>query len=686
MISFRHVELRFCVRILLYFLLALMVYATAVSIRREVLQAQYQAHGYDLPFTLESALYFRRVKMLYDRGGQLPEQDPMIYYPKGITTRETYTFGAEYVQAALMDLFPDRLSPEQKLRWIDCLWFSLGIPLLGIWIAVRTRSRWGGVVAAVFYAVALSSVIRSTGQELSRENAALPLLIGFLMSGALAETASRVYARNLWALISAGCLAGALWTWDLVQFPIALWALAQLWIFVVRPQSRTPGGRLSASLACLGLGWVGLVNPYYQSHGFLLSPVFGLCAGVFFCSLIPGTTSGAKPVFSSGWGRLVLAAGPVLVLAGWSWASSYGEAYSHFSSLLVAKLMHGNVKPVDPSLLTFDQRVMWVPALHSADLTLTRLYFPAMLTLVVVMALPVFHYARRTSFPELIPLGWYLAVSVVAYILFVRFHVFVALFASAWLGMAVGIVRRCGRFSVQWFTGVLILMGITAEARRTLDRPERWGRVNVYLSETRQLTDWLEANLAPYPVLANMGISGSIAAYGKCAVALHPKFEQPEIRERYRAYGEALFGTSEEGFRDFVESLGIRYYVYAKGEFAPVGESYQMRYFVNRLDAGEESPAWAFERAPETLHYFYPLWSNRKYSVFAMRTRADEQQAGELLEEARLALSKGFLGEAKTAAIQAWQLDPRLTNAVELLGTVQSLEASGFEDQQAHEP
>lgn len=95
--------------------------------------------------------------------------------------------------------------------------------------------------------------------------------------------------------------------------------------------------------------------------------------------------------------------------------------------------------------------------------------------------------------------------------------------------------------------------------------------------------------------------------------------------------------------------------------------------------------AWRFEHAPETLVYFYPLWSNRKYAVFAMRTAADEADARTRLAEGRDALAQGRLDEAEQAALAAWELDPTLTNAVDLIGTVQGLRAAGFEDRGADE-
>ena len=175
-------------------------------------------------------------------------------------------------------------------------------------------------------------------------------------------------------------------------------------------------------------------------------------------------------------------------------------------------------------------------------------------------------------------------MSLAAFVLFVRFHVFLAIFSAAILGVWAASGRG-------WVPRVLIIsvlvMGMAVEAVHTLDKPERWGRW-VYYREIEELTQWMRRYVRPEPVLANFGVSASILTYGECPILLHPKFESKEIRDRVRAYGETLFKGTEEELRDWANRYGAQYYVYALGEFSSISPEQQMRYFVNALEPGHE--------------------------------------------------------------------------------------------------
>jgi hypothetical protein len=194
----------------------------------------------------------------------------------------------------------------------------------------------------------------------------------------------------------------------------------------------------------------------------------------------------------------------------------------------------------------------------------------------------------------------------------------------------------------------------------------------------KELTDWLNEQVAPDPVLANMGVSASIAAYGKCAVVLHPKFEDPSIRARMQTYGELLFGADEAALRDWMDGeLDTGWYVYAKGEFASVQPEYQMRYFVDRMDPPESVPAWRFEREDDSLTYFTKVWGNRKYTVYRVLRRSDEAEARALARRGWEAVQRGALDEAEELAARAVSLDRRETNALRVLRVAGSLRTQG---------
>ncbi|MBU4366311.1 MAG: hypothetical protein KKF10_04190 [Verrucomicrobia bacterium] len=646
------------IKILLAVLGLVALFAAGLAIRRVVLSAQFEQYGRPLPFNLESALEFRYVRMLFETG-HIPRLDKAVQVPEGVVVRETYTLGAEYVYAAAARLFPRTLPLDERVRWIAAAWFCLGIPLMSLWLWAWTRSAWAAGIAGAYYAVALAAVMRSTGQELQHENFALPLLIGHWALGALANRVKGRAAFFIAALLSALMLACAMSAWDLIQYYVILWGIWSYVRFVAGKYFRDTKACLAWWLILLALAGAGVLNPYLRAHAF---------AGSFAMLLAYGVALGLGverlfPLFRRS-ARLLI---PLLpLIAGALWIQQYGETYSHFLELLWAKLRFLNHKPADPALLTFDQRILWTAPLNSATFLLTATLFPVTLWLSVLAGTIALFHTRAHPDPEINQLLSYTVISLLAFVFFVRFHVFLILGFAAllgWLGYWVSVKRSFTR----WLILVLLLVGVGVEAAHVMNSPARWGSVPVYLNEKRELCRWLRSNTAGERVLANFGLSSFLLTYANCPIVLHPKFESPGIRERVRAYGEALFKSNEEGFRAWMEPFGVPYYVYALGEFADIQPESQMRYCVNALNPPPSAAARLFEKRPEQGRYFRFLWGNAKYRVFRVITRADELSAGRLAAEAMQALRQGRRPDAENKATQALMYDPQNTNAMQVL-------------------
>lgn len=321
---------------------------------------------------------------------------------------------------------------------------------------------------------------------------------------------------------------------------------------------------------------------------------------------------------------------------------------------------------------------MWVPALHSATRDIAQTLFPAILYLTVPAFLLAFHAIRKRAEPKVGELLFSFGSTFITFWLFARFHVFLSLYAAALLGVWAGIATGYRA----WMRGCVIgalLLGLAWEAVHTLQRPERWGRINVYYKELDELANWLQRQVAPEPVLANFGASAYIATYGKCAILLHPKFEDRTIRDRVKEYGEQLFTGTEQSFRDWADEHGARYYVYAMGEFARESPELQMRYFVNAMQPADSVPARLFEAGRRDLRYFHHQWSNHKYAVYRILTREEEQLALRHLERAREAFQSGDLQAAEDQGEEALRLDRGLLPAAEILAHISRLKEAGFE-------
>ena len=665
----------------IWILLGLCVlYGVGVGTRRQVLTAQYRHHGHIVPFTLESALHFRRVQQIIDLGA-LPEHDPDVFYPEGVNTRETYSVGSEYLHAGVAPLLPESIPLTDRVRWVDVAWFCLGIPCMALWIGGWLRSATAGGVAAFVYAVSIAGVIRSTGQELSRENVALPLLIGHLAADGFAERAASRTAFGAYAVLSSALLAGAIMTWDLIQYYVALWMLLS-WFRVVRGSLRLPGrGGVLWCCQFAGLVLAGAANPYLRTHGFLGSPVMLLGCGILLvigwvrimgATPVPGNTSRAR-------GMVLAAAVSAIPLAAGLWLIPIeGGSYGHFGELLWAKLRFLNIKPEDPALLSFNQRIMWVPALHSANIGLTITLFPANMVLSIIGCVVLWRDRRFRTDPRFTQLLFFATVSLFSFCFFVRFHVFLALFVSGILGAFAAWALACDGWK-RWSVLSLLATGIVVEAGQVLAHPEQWGRPGVYYREMEELTDWLRDHVQPAAVLANFGASSAVLAYGGCPVLLHPKFENEAIRNRVREYGEQLFRGSEESFRNWADWHGAGYYIYGLGEFSQrAPATLQMRYFVDALDPPSDVPARRFEADPEGLQDFRLVWQNRKYRVFRIRTAADQLEAVSWSHAAETEFQHGNLDGAESNAMEALTLDPRNELALKIIGHVSRLREQGF--------
>lgn len=659
-------------KIAIQFALILLVLAGAVATRRHVLDAQraLTADG-SIPFSLESALAFRRIQMAY-RDGDLPRVDRGIQYPGGVVTREIDTLGAERLYARAAKAWPGTLPLDEKIRWLHLAWFCLALPAMFCWVKWMGGGATGGFWAAAFYAVAVSAVARSTGQELSHENNALPFLLWHLAADAwLVHRAGSLRARLWSGWIAAALAALALCAWDLVQF--------YLMLYMLRGLAQALSGRLSREelwsrpvpmMAVLLAA--GLRNPYLAAHGFLLSPAMALGWGL----LLAGAPVAQRQQTAT---RVVLAAIPVAAF--WGLSSLYLPAYDHFASLLWAKLRFFNVRPEDPALLTFDQRILWVPALHSANGRMLVQWFPALLALTAIAGFALLRHTVRTrrapaGFPSLF---FFVLASFVLFWLFFRFHVWLAVFACGLVGLWAGWMETSAGRWPRWIAAALLAAGWAVEVHQTWREPLRWGRPNVYASETEALMEHLRKYVAPEPVLANFGVSAGIAAYGGCPVVLHPKFESPDIREKVREYGEALFKGDEAEFCDWMEAQGATVYVHSMGEFSDIQPGYQMRYMVDALDPATNAAARLFEQRPEELTRFAPQFANRKYRVFRLkRSPGAVRLARTLAEQARAALESGELETAETKAAHALRMDADNEEAQEVLRHATALRDAGF--------
>lgn len=677
--------------------LGLCLWLGAVGVRRAVLTQQTRTMGEEeAPFLLEAALQYRMTRIVYEEG-QLPRHEPRVQYPEGVNPWTTYSIGAEFLYAPLARLFPRDWTLTRRLRWVSTLIFALAVPIAALWAGLMWRSVSVGVFTGGMLMVSPAFVVRSSGLALSRENLAFPFLMLFLLCSQLVpDTASR---RRLFWLCVAGISAGlSQMFWDFSQYLFGLWALWQ-WVTWGRGRVAT-GAERSLQLATgTGLAMAAILHPYLRHQGFLFSPVLMLVWGRWLAEL-PRLTRFPR------WQRLL---GCLAVAALWSAIGRmFIVNYGHFGELFVAKIRHLNVKPMDPSVLTYNQRIMWTPALNSSTRELTQAYFPFILHL-SAFAVVLFLILRAWKQEPASRQCFYLGITFFLYVLFFRMHVFLIVFAAAFTaGIFMTGLRRLlpGKWAAAlMLTLTLLLTG--AESYRLLiyeppvpvnPDPERaaqmrmleqlgmitrepvnrWGHPGQSYRDVLSLVAQLQALEQPNaPVLAGFGISGPILTHTDMPILLHPKFESPGIRERVREFYEHLFLRSELAFRNWAVANGAQFYVHGLGSLAGGDFRDAPRYMVDALEPPDYAAVHVLERQPLQARWFQPVGGNDRFRIFRIIRPEDEEFSAVFMEMAFEAAARGDVESARRHAWRVlrdydWKYEPA-RDLIELLGRPRDL-------------
>ena len=103
-------------------------------------------------------------------------------------------------------------------------------------------------------------------------------------------------------------------------------------------------------------------------------------------------------------------------------------------------------------------------------------------------------------------------------------------------------------------------------------------------------------------ILATISEAPAVLAYTGRSIILHSKFENRAIRERYREFLTAIYGT-EEQFYDFARRYGADYFIY-DGDYLIPGPT-SRRYQADKLgNLDQNCTALLFALAPQQLQHF----------------------------------------------------------------------------------
>ncbi len=551
-------------------------------------------------------------------------------------------------------VFEDNGADSAWIRAVLAAWIALLAPAIFLWL------HWGGMprkwafFGALLYVFMPSAVARYTGQELLKGAFALPFVAAYLA----------VYTRGFrfrerWCIPAAALLAflGAA-NWDMAQVVFGAWALAEAARRFANGEKDAWRGRLLAA------GWIGIILaavllPYGRAHGSLASPVILV---LFPWSMVLQLRDWRWRGWL--WGAALLAIWWVVVHS-----SAFAGNYGHFRELIVAKLQFWNVKPADPALLTFNQRFLWTPELHSATWSATLHFFPLALWMCGLLA--AVGVWRRRWRQEVAKLGWQwmapAALSIgffVIYIYMVRFHELAALFLAPWTAWSFLVWWRTLRRS--WSKALLValmLLTLVAEADISATRyrfyPENIGVQADVVRLARA------GKLDGRVVLADLEWSSLAAGYAGCRVVIQPKFELEAVRREVERYVEILYLGSEEELAEFCERHQVSYFFFRRRASLEGMDPNGYRYMACAQEIPAEAVIRLLDLKPSRLRRFRQValpegaaQAANKLRIFRYVTGDEREIALGLAERSVEAWRDGERSEARRWLNSAYAVDP----------------------------
>lgn len=547
-------------------------------------------------FWSEFAFHYRFAKFFAEHPvsdwGQLAD-DRKVQYPDTMDDWAEFTVAMEVPVGVIYRLGGSLALPMPPFHvfvvWYDCLISSL--TLFAVFFLARAvwRSDGAGVLASAFYATLYPSYGRTVKNLFLREDFSIPLIVFALFFSVYAlQTAGP--PRKIWPQIVAAIFwLAALASWHLTQFVLVVGVGAAVLVYLSRGE--TP--RVPWLVLLLAVG--GMLVPVLRAKQFYSSPT--MCA-VYALSLavwINGGRRRAGFVFA-GWLAVLLGVGALL-------QKSYGE-YAHVYQLFIFKLRFLGVKPADPAQLPWEARCLWEAAFNTA----TPGEFWHSLEWCLPLGLVGMWHAWRDRDVALrvfalftlmlVPLSW----MVLRYFTFLGFAIAV---------VAAGLLTR----RIWWRTAVLAALVWQVAA---LHWAPVLSRDPVHPDNYKPLVRWINANTPTNAVfLANISEAPVVLACTGRPIILHSKFENLAIRERYREFLAAIYGTEDQLFA-FAKKYGADYLVFDNGFFIDGIES--RRYKADKLgDLDPNCAAVLIGTAPDRLRHFVPEFAANGYWVLQVR-------------------------------------------------------------------
>ncbi len=514
-------------------------------------------------------------------------------YPEGMHTSENSIF-EEYIAGGLHRITGGDF--DDFIRMFCLLFPLLAIPFLYLWMRASDYSTAYSLAGSFLYAFIFPALLRTRGDSFYRETVALPILISlaWLTEKALSDRSTA--RKTLTTSIAAGgVLFLALAAWKVSAF-IAFFLL--LYLFWRNSLKGNVPFALRASLATAQIS-AALILSHMRHDGAIVSPSSVMAVLLFL------------PRF--GKLRVPIAGTLLAILSVFAGNGSGG----HVSAVITAKLQYLFSHPSDPSLLSDDARLFWVPGYTSPT--------PAQILLIfgipIAAAIPGIMVFWREKKGKLI--FWFLFLSLAGYLFFDRLLVFLAIA----LIPVIALSMRRKRLFLPIVVLILLQSIIPATLAEIVSKSGlQFRNTSSLLNDTEldSFLSWLQSETeSDEAVMSFWHISGLVSAYAQRPVVTTTFFEDTGNRKNIVRFARTMF-MPEDSLVAFMTEKECQLVVY-QADFLLDKSSSGLLYLAGLESVPDDAVAISMHYMPENLSSLTPVFQGPSLRVFRLGERSTER-------------------------------------------------------------
>ncbi len=549
-------------------------------------------------FYSETAFHYRYAKIVAESKEnpcRLISNDVFVQHPDTINAFKYYTIMMELLCGFAYRIFGFGLSFNLFLIYFNCFFSSL--PLVMVFLIAKRlfQDDFLAFGASLFYFTTPISYVRTTGSPFIREDFTLVfLLLSVWLILILLDKRSRPFL----SLFTGFVVVFSLSSWHFSHFVYICMLPFFFWIAVNKPRL------LKNFFIPLSVMFIaGFIVPALKTRIFFASIImcslYAMLAGYFLYKPLKKTWLRAVVIFCI----FVFLVGIRNILG------LYEPAYSHVFGLFFSKLRFFLQKPDNPLLLSFNARQLWEGAFNSPTLGelwgLGRLAFP----LGIMGALWMLWSQRQKSRPAVLVASLALILFMLS-IMVKRILVVSAPFVSiALCGCLIDYDRK--KYLVRGGLTLLLVLNFMGMSLRPAHA------AYFQPANFNSLFEWVNSNTRPGDAfVARVPMSPMILLNTGRPQVIHPKFENLAIREKYKEFVTALYGTDEKDLFRFCKENKAEYLIYDRSFFISDDKN-SLRYLGAQVPniSGETVAARLHFCGPD-LKYFRPQYRNNAFVVF----------------------------------------------------------------------